>query len=133
MARARIKIPLPTQRLVLARSGGYCAVPSCMDDLFPEYAEGRIATVAKLAHIIGYSARGPRGDATVSIEVRNDASNIILLCSRCHDIVDDVSASDVFTPEVLREWKRQHEERVRRGAGIPRLDSREALDEGVAP
>jgi hypothetical protein len=118
--------------MVLARSGGYCANPSCRRDLFPPIAPGRIGTIDELAHIIGQSREGPRGDDPLPLEARNDGSNIILLCPTCHEIVDDMNATDVFTPEVLREWKRDHERRVRHGAAIPTFGSRAELNAEVA-
>jgi hypothetical protein len=118
--------------MVLARSGGYCANPSCRRDLFPPIAPGRIASVDQLAHIIGQSARGPRGDDPLPLEARNDGSNIILLCPTCHDIVDDMNASDIFTPELLGEWKVDHERRVRHGAAIPTYADRSDLDRAVS-
>ena len=129
--KARIKIPAPTARMVLARSGGYCANPSCRKDLFPPIAPGRIASIDELAHVIGQSAVGPRGDDPLPLEARNDGSNIVLLCPTCHKIVDDMNALDIFTPEILRGWKSDHERRVRHGAAIPTFDSREQLNESV--
>jgi hypothetical protein len=118
--------------MVLARSGGYCANPSCRQDLFPPIAPGRIATVDELAHIIGQSVQGPRGDDPLPVEARNDESNIILLCPTCHEIVDGLNASDIFTPDLLREWKRDHERRVRHGAAIPTYDDRRDLNRAVS-
>jgi hypothetical protein len=132
MPKRRIDIPEPTKRLVLARSGGYCANPSCRRDLFPPIAPGRIATVDRLAHIIAKSGVGPRGDDPLPLKARNDGSNILLLCPTCHDLVDTMSATDVFTPEILRQWKRDHERRVRHGAAIPTFASRDELDSAVS-
>ncbi len=66
------------------------------------------------------------------LEARNDGSNIILLCPTCHDMVDDMNATDVFTSEVLHQWKRDHERRVRHGAAIPTFEAREELNASVA-
>ena len=118
--------------MVLARSGGYCANPSCRRDLFPPIAPGRIATIDRLAHIIAQSPQGPRGRSALSIEARNDGANVLLLCPTCHDIVDDLNASDIFTPDLLQEWKRAHERRVRHGAAIPAYENRADLDRAVA-
>jgi hypothetical protein len=118
--------------MVLARSGGYCANPSCRRDLFPPIAPGRIASIAELAHIIGQSQEGPRGQSDIPVEARDDGSNIVLLCPTCHEIVDDMSATDVFTAEVLQRWKQDHERRVRHGAAIPTFDTRSELNAAVA-
>jgi hypothetical protein len=128
----RVKIPAATARMVLARSGGYCANPSCRRDLFPPIGPGRIATVDTLAHIIAQSPEGSRGHDPLPVVARNDGSNIILLCPTCHKIVDDLNASDVFTPDLLREWKRSHERRVRHGAAIPTFENRGELDREVS-
>src|SRR4051812_10157774 len=132
MRGLRIPIPPATRRLILSRSGGYCANPSCRRDLFPPVGtEGEVATVGKLAHIIGQSRLGPRGQDAMPLAARNDASNIILLCPYCHDLVDDVNAADQFTPEVLRQWKREHEDRVRHGAAVPTYEDRSALNDEI--
>jgi hypothetical protein len=118
--------------MVLARSGGYCANPSCRRDLFPPVGSDGIATIDELAHIIAQSPAGPRGDDPLPLDARNDGSNVILLCPSCHRLVDDMNASDTFTPEVLREWKREHERRVRHGAAVPKFESRNELDQEVS-
>src|SRR4051794_23507716 len=100
MARRRNPIPAGTARMVLARSGGYCANPSCRRDLFPPIAAGRIATVDTLAHIIAQSVQGPRGDHPMPVAARDDGSNIVLLCPTCHVLVDNMSATDVFTADL---------------------------------
>ena len=128
----RVSIPAGTARMVLARSGGYCANPSCRRDLFPPLGPDRISTVDRLAHIIGQSPAGPRGSDPLPLEARNDGSNIILLCPTCHDLVDDMNATDVFTADVLRRWKLDHERRVRHGAAIPSFDDRGQLNREVA-
>jgi hypothetical protein len=87
--------------------------------------------VGKLAHIIGQSKSGPRGRDPMPLKARNDASNIILLCPYCHDLVDDVNATDQFTPEILRRWKEEHERRVRHGASVPLFPNRAALNAEV--
>jgi hypothetical protein len=119
--------------MLIARSGGYCANPSCRRDLFPEIAPGRTTTIAQLAHIIGQSLEGPRGDDAMPLEARNDGSNVVLLCGVCHDIVDDMSATDIFTPELLRQWKEDHERRVRHGVALPTFNERRQLNGVVRP
>lgn len=86
----------------------------------------------QLAHIIAQSRQGPRGSDPLPLEVRNDGSNIVLLCPTCHAIVDDLNASDIFTPDLLHEWKRNHERRVRHGAAIPTYEQRAELDHAVS-
>lgn len=132
MARRRVDIPAGTARMVLARSGGYCANPSCRRDLFVALPSGHIATLDELAHIIGQSTGGPRGDDPLPPEARNDGSNIVLLCPTCHTLIDNRMATDTYSPEVLRQWKADHERRVRHGAAIPTYDDRAELNGAVS-
>jgi hypothetical protein len=67
----------------------------------------------------------------MALEERNDPANIILLCPTCHVLVDAMNATDIFTPDLLRQWKADHERRVRHGAAIPQFESREQLDDAI--
>jgi len=74
---------------LIADSGGRCNYPSCGERLIFEYEDGTFVKLLKLCHIIGESPRGPRGDPTKSELMAQDPENIILLCGRHHDIVDN--------------------------------------------
>ncbi|MEU8974729.1 hypothetical protein AB0D11_36650 [Streptomyces monashensis] len=54
------------------------------------------------------SDHGPRADPTLPIEARNAASNLLLLCSSCHDIVDKDNGK-AYTVEELTGLKAKHE------------------------
>jgi hypothetical protein len=126
-------ISVDVQRLLLARSGGYCANPDCPDpDLFPKVEDEHVPTVAKMAHIIAQSPAGPRGDEDLPQSERDEYDNLVLLCPRCHDLVDVMKLSGTYTVELLRGWKRRLEERVRRAVGVRRFSSREELNREIA-
>lgn len=118
-------ISAPTERKLLARSGGHCANPSCRVDLFPDVDEAKIATITELAHIIARVEGGPRGEDSTPLDERDEYGNIILLCPTCHTLVDKMNTT--YDAELLREWKRQHEQRIRDAVDVPRLESREEL------
>lgn len=120
-------ISADVERLLLARSGGYCANPICRADLFPDVAGGHVATVKELAHIIARSAAGPRGDDPLPETERDVYENIVLLCPTCHALVDKMKLSETYDAELLREWKREQERRVQEAVEVPRLDSRDQL------
>lgn len=74
---------------LIADSGGRCNYPSCGERLIFEYEDGTFVKLLKLCHIIGESPRGPRGDPIKSELMAQDPENIILLCGRHHDMVDN--------------------------------------------
>jgi len=87
-------------------SAGYCANPGCRASLYEEFQDGRVATVYDLAHIIARSRQGPRGEEPLGEDERDAYRNLILLCPRCHRLVDGNPAE--YPVHMLGEWKRQH-------------------------
>jgi hypothetical protein len=66
---------------------------------------------AEAAHIVAFKLDGPRGQTGLRPNDINDLANLMLMCARCHKLVDDHPVD--FTRETLREYKRAHEERIR--------------------
>lgn len=124
-------ISADVERLLLARSGGHCGNPNCRADLFPEITGGHVATVTEMAHIIARSEAGPRGESEVPLSERDTYANIILLCPTCHTLVDKMKVTGFYDAELLTEWKRQTEARIRNAVDVPQLESREQLIERV--
>jgi hypothetical protein len=60
-----------------------------------------------MAHIVGESRQGPRGDTPMSDEERNKYTNLILLCKTHHKTVDDQKRT--YSIPVLRQMKVDHE------------------------
>jgi hypothetical protein len=63
-----------------------------------------------MAHIIAASRKGPRADATVSQADKGAYANLILLCANCHTTIDKAPAD--FPDNMIRQWKREHVERI---------------------
>lgn len=120
-------ISADVERMLLARSGGFCGNPTCRADLFPEVPGGKVATLQELAHIIPQSDAGPRGDEAIPGSERDEYGNIVLLCPNCHTLVDKMKLSETYDADLLREWKAQQERRIRDSVNVPRLESREEL------
>lgn len=109
------------KRIVLQRSGNRCAYTGCDRSLVIDAGiEGTAKSVGKIAHITAASPAGPRFDATMSTAQRGDASNLIVLCSDHHDLID--SAVDKHPNELLRAMKADHEERVTRAVRAATID-----------
>jgi hypothetical protein len=62
----------------------------------------------EIAHIKASSKKGPRYDENQTEEERNAFSNLILLCSRHHTIID--TEVDEHTTEMLQKLKADHEQ-----------------------
>lgn len=107
----RSKVPDREWKIVLARSGGFCAFPSCGKQL-TEVGSGKSETafLGDVAHIVADSRQGPRGDDEMSDADRDKHPNLVLLCPTCHDRVDKQPRT--FSIPVLRKIKEDHEARI---------------------
>jgi hypothetical protein len=63
--------------------------------------------IGKVAHMVGFSADGPRGDPSFPTSDLNRYPNLILLCGNHHDLVDGQPNS--YTVDDLRQMKLAHE------------------------
>lgn len=76
-----------------------------------------------MAHIVPWSARGPRGKDRLPDGELNDADNLILLCPDHHKEVDGNPGT--YTVRALRGLKDRHERWVRVGLGWTQLTESE--------
>jgi len=97
---------------ILARRVGYrCSNPDCGKATSgPQEDPAKALNIGVAAHITAASEGGPRYDPSLSSEERRSVDNGLWLCQNCAKLID----SDVqrYTPELLREWKRQAEQRA---------------------
>jgi len=93
-------------------AAGRCAFPACRRRevvLDPDPTDGR-KQIGKIAHIVGHSDSGPRGDASYPRKKLDTYENWVLLCPTCHDTVDALTSA--HTIQNLRDLKTDHEKRV---------------------
>lgn len=96
-------------KLLWGRAAGHCSKPGCAIDLTREVEGVNDYVIGEMAHVIARSPEGPRGRS----EGGDDSySNLILLCPTHHREIDK-APDGRFSADTLREWKREHEERVR--------------------
>lgn len=101
--KARI-IPDRVKKQLYALSGNECANPSCHNKLvYPDDD----AKDDQICHIEAASANGPRFNPNQTDDERRSFDNLILLCHKCHDMIDN--NPDAYTVELLKKWKRDHE------------------------
>lgn len=115
---ARKPIPNKIQNVLWGRSAGRCQYTGCNKLLIGEQISGaRNANKSYIAHIVGDSAKGPRGDAILSPQLAHDPDNLMLVCDEHHRVIDREMV-DTHSIEILREMKRRHEDRIRITSGI---------------
>lgn len=71
-------------------------------------------TIGEVAHQAGATdgPKSPRGDADVPFTDRDKEENLMLLCHGCHRKIDDAAGQGIYTVDVLRGIKDQHEAMV---------------------
>lgn len=109
----RPKIEEKVRYLLWAKSAGRCQFNGCNKILYQDEHTQIEMNFAEVAHIIGQGGKGPRSYDELKYDKKyiNDISNLMVLCPRDHKLVD--KNPDLYSPEVLREMKAEHENKVR--------------------
>ena len=94
---------------LFALSGCECANPSCRNKLI---AKDYNSILGEICHIEAASPDGPRYNPNQSDDQRRDFNNLILLCESCHKIIDNKVNESVYSVELLKKWKKNHQEKV---------------------
>lgn len=110
-------IPDKVKFQVWLRAGGRCEYRGCNEPLWKDQLTMSAMNRAYLAHIIADSPNGPRGHPIFSNQLKDDSSNIMLLCDTHHRLIDREQI-DQHPIDLLRQYKREHEERIERQTGI---------------
>lgn len=95
---------LTTIKRLFALSGNLCAFPDCNTPLVEESG----TVTGEICHIRSASPGGPRFDQTQSDSERHAATNLLLLCSRHHKVVD--SELERYSTATLEQFKRKQEQ-----------------------
>lgn len=95
------------------RAGGRCEFPGCNKYLLEDEFTGFEVSLEDMAHIVGRSRKGPRGENSLCIKDRNKVGNLMLLCSEHHNkIIDRTKLLSNFPPKKLLKHKKDHERRI---------------------
>lgn len=110
-------IPEKIKILLWGKAGGRCEYKGCNDCLYRDDLTQAEFNQSYIAHIIADSPDGPRGDKKLSEKLKADISNLMLMCDTHHRLIDkgDVAGHPI---KLLREMKKEHEERMKRITGI---------------
>lgn len=119
-----------TKLRLFADSGGYCQRPNCRRRLFSDEG-GKDYHIAEMAHIFAATNEGPRADTALSESERSAYENLILLCPNCHTEID--KAPDIFTDQMITEWKNSHVLTIKNILGVAQLSSRDDARNFIKP
>lgn len=114
---SKTNIPKSVQYEVWWKAAGRCEFKGCNKPLYVHGVTLDKCKISELAHIIGDSEQGPRGDKELSKALAKDPKNIMLMCPECHKYIDN-EGKDKYTAEMLFEMKKRHEERIARLTSI---------------
>lgn len=109
----RPPIPEQTKRELWARAAGRCQFRGCNKLLYLDEITKEPHNGATIAHIVAYSPDGPRGDPRRSKKLEKDINNLMLTCKTHGDHIDTLELVERYPEELLLEFKRDHEDRVR--------------------
>lgn len=91
---------------VFVKGFGRCAAPDCPQILVQDQTK-----LGECAHIIPRRVGShPREDYKTPLEDRSKEANLLYLCELHHKVVDNIQLAEDYTVNVLRDWKKQHEE-----------------------
>jgi hypothetical protein len=101
----------PDNKLLLyVRAGGRCEFDGCNEYLLSHQLTHKTINLGQMAHIVAFSEAGPRGKTDKRPIDINNVDNLMLLCHRCHKLVDD--HPEEYSRETLLNYKKAHEERI---------------------
>jgi hypothetical protein len=120
-----------TRTRLFADSAGYCQNPACVEQLFVETAAGEAIHFAEMAHIFAASDGGSRPNANLSKAERGAYDNLILLCAKCHTIID--KAPQDYPEAMIKQWKHDRAERLAYLFGVVTLSSRDEVRAAITP
>lgn len=109
----RPSIPLWVQNELWARAAGRCEFRGCNELVFLDTLSQKRSNISAISHIVAYSPDGPRGDPVRSKKLEKEISNLILTCRKHGKIIDDRDKVEEYPEELLLEFKREHEDRIR--------------------
>lgn len=118
--RSRDEFSKGTKRTLAERVSTLCSNPSCGSLAYGPSSDPTDSTnTGVAAHIRAAAPGGPRYDPDMTPEERSEIDNGIWLCQHCAKMVDD--DPDLYTVDVLLQWRARAEERARRAQENPHI------------
>ncbi|RYD81515.1 MAG: SAVED domain-containing protein [Verrucomicrobiaceae bacterium] len=108
------------ERELWGRAAARCQFKGCNELLYKSPLTQEKIHLAEKAHIWSHSENGPRGRGPLAADADklNGVENLLLVCPGCHEELDKNNGNGRYTGELLKDWKREHEDRIRIVTGI---------------
>jgi len=113
MKASRVQPPPMVQKQLWAKAAGRCEFRGCNKILYLDSLTMKKDNLSVISHIIAYEEDGPRGDAVLSPKLRTDISNLMLTCKDHGKIIDSNDYVAEYSTELLQEYKKDHEDRIK--------------------
>lgn len=114
----RASISKKVENQLWARAAGRCEFRGCNKILYTDDLTKLKDNLSVISHIIAYEKDGPRGHETLSDQLKTDISNLMLTCKDHGKIFDSHEHVAKYPVELLREYKKEHEERIKILTGV---------------
>lgn len=112
---SRRSLRSPERNYLWSVSGGICSYKGCNKRLIRNDS-GFLNTVGEIAHIIGNAENSARHEFVDRYEsIKEDlecVENLMIMCQEHHTIIDGHQSRVNYPPDLLFQWKREHEEKV---------------------
>lgn len=110
--KGRVPIPQKTQLELWARAAGRCEFRGCNKPLYLDELTKTRDNLSIISHIIAAEPGGPRGNEIDSPVLAKDISNLMLTCRDHAKIIDSKENVPAYPIKLLREYKKEHENRI---------------------
>jgi len=100
------EVKAETKFKVACAAAWRCQFEGCGEDLRQHLMPGMSGNYSYYAHIVASSKEGPRGN-DYSEALADDPNNIMLLCDKCHRLIDRVAPND-YDADRLREMRQRN-------------------------
>lgn len=109
----RPNIPEIVKLQLWARSAGRCEFRGCNELLYKDDLTQKLSNLSQISHIVAFSPDGARGDPIRSKLLEIDINNLMLTCRNHAKLIDDKTRESEYPEELLLEFKREHEQRIK--------------------
>jgi len=114
----RASTPKKVENQLWARAAGRCEFRGCNKILYTDDLTKLKDNLSVISHIIAYEKDGPRGHETLSDLLKTDISNLMLTCKDHGKIIDSYEHVAKYSVDLLREYKKEHEDRIKILTGV---------------
>ncbi len=115
---SRPKIKEEVKLKLWINAGGLCSFRGCSQSVTTHNVTFEDTNFSNIAHIVGFNVDGPRGQSELPQSQRNNYENLILLCTKCHTLIDSKANESFYPVELLRKFKEEHESDVARAIDL---------------